>query len=81
LKQVALDGSAALFLREGEAVDGLAFEGFVRIEVFSRGVDVAMAHQLLDAYCVPGCTCAAADSFLPLALVNLPWGDPAPHAG
>ena len=35
-------------LGEGEAVDGLAFAGFVRIEVFSRGVDVAMSHELLD---------------------------------
>jgi hypothetical protein len=38
---------AALIFREGEAVDGFAFEGFVRVEVLTGGVDVAMAHQLL----------------------------------
>ncbi len=36
-----------LFLGEGEAVDGFAFEGFVRVEVLAGGFDVAVAHQPL----------------------------------
>ena len=41
-------GWVVLFLREGEALRGLAFEGFVGVQVLARGFDVAMAHQLLD---------------------------------
>jgi hypothetical protein len=37
-----------LFLREGEAVDGFAFQGFVRVQVLAGSFDVAMAHQPLD---------------------------------
>ena len=38
----------ASFLREGEAVDRFTFETFVRVQVLLRGLDVAMAHELLD---------------------------------
>lgn len=36
-----------LFLGQGEAVDGFAFEGFVRVQVLTGSVEVAMAHQAL----------------------------------
>jgi hypothetical protein len=36
-----------LFLCEGEAAGGLAFEGFVRVQILSCGFDVAVAHQFL----------------------------------
>jgi hypothetical protein len=36
-----------LFLGEGEAGDGLAFEGFVGVEVLLGGLDVAVTHQFL----------------------------------
>jgi hypothetical protein len=38
-----------LFLREGEAVDGFSFEGFVGVQVLARCFDIAMAHQFLDS--------------------------------